>query len=236
MKCDIDGAEVRYEQARQRHQAYLAKHGPAPAPSPIRLLADDLAGLMPAEYLGAVIPAALAPALRSVITTGASLCLLGPPGTGKTRVLYACLAKAMLKAAGNGPVGPDQCADGWGISNRTEREWTRNALERAAQQIRFRIISESTDIRAHRHDRDWLAAQCAFPGCLGVDDVGCLPSDAWTQEAVYELSSQRRLHARATIWTSNLGQTEFRALFGPAIASRLLTGQIFELTGRDKRQ
>ncbi len=178
--------------------------------------ADDLWHGVPKGFQGAELPSGLA----AVLVTGPlSVALIGPPGTGKTRSLWAMVHRARLAKMGRliGGKRADPIAH------------TINAHERV------RIITEAGDIRAHRYDREWLNQQCEWPHWLAVDDVGCIEPSEWVREAIYHLANERRAHNRRTIWTSNLSPDGIRSTFGAAIASRILGGLVLEVDGKDRR-
>lgn len=197
--------------------------------------ADDLWTGIPAEFKGAE----LSPALMDVLRTKplpASLALVGPPGTGKTRSLWALLHRMRAQAMKE-LIGTELFRDTVSVgeySHRSER--VTEAIERQCDAADLvGIITEVGDVRAHRYDRPILETWIKYEYFLAVDDIGAIEPNEWVREALYHLANERRSAGRFTIWTSNLSPTKIRDTFGAAIASRILGGAVVEVDGADRR-
>ena len=204
------------------------------------LTADDLDGLyddLPVEYRDAE----LSDDMRAILSEwNPVVALVGPPGTGKTRICWAALRVARLKQA-NRILGIEGKAQmnyvGHGYESRDA--WVTRMLRKVAQGDRVRIISEVADIRRHRHDRDWLDDISKWGTnrhLLCVDDIGFTgKADDWVMEAIYHLANVRRANALPTLYTSNLSPDDMRNVFGAAISSRILGGVMIPVSGVDRR-
>ena len=183
-----------------------------------------LAGIPP-EYHGAT----LMPGLQAVLKGKPSAAYLhGAPGTGKTHQAWAMVLHWRRRIFADHYRRADQWESGRECLDRMERD--RDALPR-----RVLIITESADLRRHRHDREWLDGVAKHAGWLVVDDIGFTAPDTWVIEAVYHLANERRAWKRPTLWTSNLTPAELATTFSPAIASRLSGDQIVTMGGHDRR-
>lgn len=203
------------------------------APPPRLWTEADLWAGIPEEFHGAELSDGLKEVLKR---KPPSVTILGPPGTGKTRSLWAMTNHARKSLMGDligHPVKRHYMPDG-----QYERRLCsyHNAIEqKIAENERVEITDEAGGIRAHRYDRDWLDDLISFPYFLCVDDIGCLEPNEWVKEVIYHLSNERRARKRTTIWTSNLTSQQFRDTFGGAIASRILGGEVIEVSGQDWR-
>lgn len=165
-----------------------------------------------------------------------SFALVGPPGTGKTRSLWAML-HAMRKHRMVQWMGMEierrQLSDG---EYATKRETYAQAIERVTDaQTPMAIITEVGHLRAKRYDRAFLDACTSSDDWLAIDDIGAIEPNEWIREALYHLANERRANNRTTIWTSNLTPQKIRDTFGAAIASRILGGAVIEVDGKDRR-
>ena len=204
------------------------------------LTADDLEALyddLPVEYRDAE----LSDDMRAILSEwNPVVALVGPPGTGKTRICWAALRVARLKQA-NRILGIEDKAQmnyvGHGYESRDA--WVTRMLRKVARGDRVRIISEVADIRRHRHDRDWLDDISKWGTnrhLLCVDDIGFTgKADDWVMEAIYHLANVRRANALPTLYTSNLSPDDMRNVFGAAISSRILGGVMIPVGGADRR-
>ena len=78
-----------------------------------------------------------------------------------------------------------------------------------------------------------ILEQVAETSLVIFDDVGLrAPSEA-AYDAIYELVSSRK--GKPTIFTSNLSPEAIQKLYDARIASRMVSGTIIEMTGRDQR-
>ena len=214
-----------------------------------RLTDEDLPRLdddVPEEYRKAT----LSPAARAKLNEWhPSVSLVGPPGTGKTRLCWAALRanrrRTFDRCAFVQPAPARRLEDRWDGSwnvpqYETREVWLGEAMRRIRLDDRVRIVSEAGDIRPHRHDRAWLEDLANWGTArhlLCVDDIGFTrKADDWVVEAVYHLANVRRAKQLPTLWTSNLEADALREVFGAAIASRILGGVLIPVEGRDRRQ
>jgi Cdc6-like AAA superfamily ATPase len=208
---------------------------PRPQPALYALNDADVENSLPPEYVGAEPKAGL---LTALLTTNTIL-IGGAPGTGKTRQLWGLARRWRFKAARNliqhGTYVPFELDHRrrWRVVDRDA--WAQKTMDEIVRRQPLTIISESSDIRANRFDRDWLAYVAGLPHALAVDDIGCIEPDQWVKEAIYEISTVRRRNNMLTIYTTNLNDNELAAAFGSAIASRLAGGEVFSLGGTDRR-
>ena len=209
-------------------------------PESFTLTADDLTDLyadIPAEYHNAE----LAEDMRNILKEwNPVVALVGPPGTGKTRICWATLRRARLSQATKILGIPDEAQtnyEGGGYENRAA--WVKRTLGKVIRNDRVKIISEVADIRRHRHDRDWLdeiAKWGTDRHLLCVDDIGFTgKADDWVMEAIYHLANVRRANALPTLYTTNLSPDDMRNVFGAAISSRILGGVMIPVDGVDRR-
>jgi hypothetical protein len=220
----IDNAAVRVSGAGER---------PRLVPRPWK--PEDLWTGIPEEFQGAELSAPLLAILKQT-PRPVSFALVGPPGTGKTRSLWAML-HSMRKAATKDWMGSEVKRSGIMDGEFTERRQTYNeAIEDGLASIdRLRIITEVGEIRASRYDRKALDDWATTERWLAVDDIGAIEPNEWVREALYHLANERRANSLTTVWTSNLTPQKIRDTFGGAIASRILGGAVIETSGADRR-
>lgn len=182
---------------------------------------------IPAEYRGAELP----PKLYGIIRDEpVSIALIGPPGTGKTYLLWSIVRH-------DRQIQVNRLMDFGEVVDESERpsSWLNRVVDRVCQDS-IKIISESRDIRRNRHDRDWLDGLARWHGLLCVDDIGFTgKADDWVVESIYHIANERRAHGRKTMWTTNLSADELRTTLGAAVASRILGGAVVPVTGQDRR-
>jgi hypothetical protein len=195
----------------------------------------DLWAGIPEEFQGAELTAGLLAQLKKT-PRPLSFALVGPPGTGKTRSLWA-MVHSMRKRFMADRMGTEirrgDIADG-------QYAYRRQSCEDAIRSTLalgdgLTIITEVGDIRAKRYDRAALDDWAACPGWLAVDDIGAIEPNEWVKEALYHLANERRAHGLTTVWTSNKTPSQLRDTFGGAIASRILGGAVIEVEGKDRR-
>ena len=198
-----------------------------------RWAAGDLWHGVPHEFRGAKLPDGIRTMLNRRPKT---LALVGPPGTGKTRILWA-MVHSMRSLSMRDLIGTElirqEVADGdYSARRQSYRESIEDELSRRDG---MEIITESADIRAKRFDRLALSGWAYDTRWLAVDDIGCVEPNEWVREALYFLANERRSAGLHTVWTSNLSIQQLRDTFGAAIASRILGGEVIEIGGDDRR-
>lgn len=197
------------------------------------IVEEDLWEGIPVEFHGATLSEG-ARQLLGQKPRPVSFAIVGPPGTGKTRLLWAIVCQIRRKRL---PVGTamEQWFRGNGDLDRVP-ETRRQARDRMLSAVEgARIITEVGEIRAKRYDRAALDEHIEFDGWLCIDDIGAIEPNEWVREALYHLANERRAHNRTTVWTSNLTPPQLRETFGGAIASRILGGAVIETDGADRR-
>jgi hypothetical protein len=202
-----------------------------------RLEAVDLELGVPPAYLGAE----LLPRVRDILrgawdpntgTGSSSVTLIGPPGTGKTRQAWAAFRANRRRRLGH-LLGSVAAWDR-NVEQVPERDsWVRSIVRHVDDQVR--IISESGDILRHRWDRKWLDHIASYPYWMVIDDIGFAQSGDWSIEAIYHIANERLSWQLPTLWTTNLTPAQLRQVYSPAIASRLLGGNVINLNGKDRR-
>ncbi len=195
----------------------------------------DLWAGIPEEFHSAELSQGLLAMLKKV-PRPASFALVGPPGTGKTRSLWA-MVHSMRKRFMADFIGTEilrqGVADGQYASRRESCDET--IARTLAMGDQLTIITEVGDIRAKRYDRAALDEWSGNPGWLAIDDIGAIEPNEWVREALYHLANERRANNLTTVWTSNLTPQKIRDTFGGAIASRILGGAVIETSGADRR-
>ena len=207
-----------------------------------RLTAADIEDTLPIEYRKAVAIDAVRQSVKAAIMSkdiGGSALISGPPGTGKTWQLYGLLRAQRMRNARSlietGERIRHELTSARKWKAEPEAAWAARRSRDVVAMDRLAIISESSDIRRARYDRDRLDAWCKDERILAIDDIGCVKPSEWVLEAVYEIATQRRKDGLTTIWTTNLQPDELRQTFGGAIASRLLGDAVVEIDGKDRR-
>ncbi|MGK5496717.1 ATP-binding protein [Streptomyces sp. URMC 125] len=154
---------------------------------------------------------------RRQITTGPSLLLLGPTGTGKTHQAYGAIRA--LTAAGLGV------------------RWQATTAADLYAEMRPRPGA----------DPETLLRRTMRVPLLVLDDLGAARTTEWTEELTYRLVNWRYSHRLPTLVTSNLApvrtrethrdQPVLRERIGDRVASRL-AGMCHQvaLTGPDRRR
>lgn len=183
--------------------------------------ADDLNDGIPIEYRGAKIMSDFQEALNNKST----ILLLGAPGTGKTRQLWAAMLAQRVK----------RCEDKLNKAAKSmdlpRGEWVRRQIGRD----RVTIISEAADLVPMRYEWSWMKDLTAIPDWLMIDDIGFIAPTEWMRAAVYIIANERRAHGRPTVWTTNLTPDQLGEAYSPAIVSRLAGGAVLDLQGDDRR-
>ncbi|KPI02921.1 IstB domain protein ATP-binding protein [Actinobacteria bacterium OK074] len=144
---------------------------------------------------------------RRQVTTGPSLLLLGPTGTGKTRQAYGAI-RSLLGA-------------GIGV------HW--NAVTAADLYAEMRPRPGL--------DPEWMLRHLLRTPLLVLDDLGAARMTEWTDELTYRLVNHRYNHELPTVMTSNLPVASLRSKLGDRIASRIAgMAEQITLDGPDRRR
>jgi DNA replication protein DnaC len=145
--------------------------------------------------------------MACAITSGPSVLLLGPTGTGKTYEAYGVIR------------GVAAC----GVRARWQ------AISAADFYARMRP--------RHGVDAETEFQAVAGAGLLAFDDLGVAKASEWTEEINYRLVNHRYEHALPTLFTSNIRPGELAAALGERVASRLteMTKRV-TLKGADRRR
>lgn len=220
-------------------------------------LRDHIATILdreiPSEYRKVKMPAA-AGAIQSLMDHPSHTLLLhGTPGTGKTLlawVIYRRLRTEELLAAYGAHDEPARTemicttthdrldyVDGQSVAipGTLHLEGIDQTFPALPENSSVKFITEPSDILRHRYDRAWLDQVTSFPGILLVDDVGCVPASDWVVEVLYAIANHRRAWGLPSVYSTNWTPNELAAKFSPAISSRLCGGEVFEVTGQDRR-
>ena len=218
---------------RDRIRRFGGERPSRPDPVVFRLVDDDLDHAIPPDFHGARLLPAVTEVLRS---RPVSLLIAGPNGVGKTRQAWAMVRAsrrsrlAALFSDGESIAHDWQHGQGW-ILPMKRAAWAAQRIGRDS----VWIVSETSDVRRHHFDHDWLDQQARFPSWLVVDDVGASQPTPWVTDALYVLANERRAWKRPTVWTTHHQPEALRDVLGPAIASRLLGGAVLSLDGKDRR-
>ncbi len=142
------------------------------------------------------------------LETGNLLLLQGPRGTGKTRLAVGGASKLIAHTGVTGSF--------WSELELVERLFDS-----------YKGLAEKPDLKS--------------PGVLIIDDVGRAPQDPHYFRMFFAMLEYRYSHRKTTLFTSNLGVQEVAASYSArqvdteAILSRLKTGTIVSVKGRDER-
>lgn len=150
---------------------------------------------------------ATARAFNPRITTGPSLMLFGPVGTGKTHQAYGAIRTIALA----------------GVALRWELITSADLFA----QMRPRDRSNPEDV----------FERYATTSLLVLDDLGAAKGSEWTEEVLYRLINHRYQHESPTVITTNLEPPLLREALGDRVASRLreMSHQV-SLKGNDRRR
>lgn len=141
------------------------------------------------------------------VSTGPSLVILGPVGTGKTHQAYGALRDLALSGV--------VCK--W-------RATTEAAL--------LRTMRPGGPIDAADHFEALIKA----PALL-LDDLGTEKRSEWNEATILDLIDTRYTQLRPTLITSNVRPRDFGDTFGPRITSRLVEmATMVTLVGDDRRR
>ena len=137
---------------------------------------------------------------------GGLITLTGPPGTGKTHMLYAVMKRLRHN---NRPyqllTAPEFCQNArmYAMADGQERYWTKHLREQQ--------------------------------GHILLDDLGAEKTTDFVLQELYMLISYRELWDKPLLITTNLSLDDIAKKLDDRIASRLAGGQVLEFTGTDKR-
>jgi DNA replication protein DnaC len=162
-----------------------------------------------AEWVRAVVAAAVDSSGRVVVsvTTGPSLLLLGPTGTGKTFQAFGALRALSLSGV----------ACSWSATTAADMY--------ARLRPRHRVDSEEEFER-------YLKARV-----LMIDDLGAAKASEFTEEVNYRLINYRYENEMPTLITSNVLPRELARAVGERVASRLTEmAHRVVLKGEDRRR
>ncbi len=167
---------------------------------------------VPEQYQGAEVPHTLIEAL----TGNKTALLMGKAGTGKTRAL-------------------------WAYSVRLEARQQEKRKQGVSMDRLMRydsLMVPAIEIDRRRYDWDYADTLAHFRGLLMLDDVGYCRGHAtdWQVAAMHHVLSVRLDERLCTLITTNLDLHDIAEHFTPAIASRMSSGAVVCLGGKDWRQ
>jgi DNA replication protein DnaC len=158
--------------------------------------------------------AATARAFNPRVSTGRSLLVLGPVGTGKTHQAYGAIRQIVHTGVAVSWLATT-AADMYAEARLRPRDWGRNEDAHGITPV-------------NRYMRIPL---------LLLDDLGAAKASEWTEEITYRVINYRYEQELPTIVTSNLGVPELRDGLGERVASRLREMAIrVPLKGDDRRR
>lgn len=141
------------------------------------------------------------------ISTGPSLLLLGPTGTGKTFQAYGAICGFAVCGV--------MC------------QWQAISAADLYAQMRPR----------HHVDSEAEFEKFSRVGLLVLDDLGVAKGSEWVEEINYRLVNHRYEHGMPTLITSNVPPRDLAAVLGERVASRLTEmAQRATLKGADRRR
>lgn len=144
---------------------------------------------------------------RAQDTTGPSLLITGPTGTGKTHAMFATLRRY------------------------TEGNGRRDIRAVTAADLFARLRPQPG-----QNSEEMFAGYANAP-LLAIDDLGAAKSSEWTDEINYRLFNHRYNAALPTIVTTNLPPRDLGAAIGERVASRLAEmAETLVLKGNDRRR
>jgi DNA replication protein DnaC len=140
------------------------------------------------------------------LSTGPSLLLVGPTGTGKTHQAYGALRALSLSGL--------MCS--WQFTTAADMYARLRPRPKADPEEEFRSIANAR--------------------LLVIDDLGAAKGTEWTEEINYRLINHRYEHEMPTLITSNAASADLRTMLGDRVASRLreMTTKV-ALKGEDRR-
>lgn len=165
----------------------------------------------PKDYLQASVSDSIRKRMQG--TKWGSLLLIGPPGTGKTHIIWA-LSQRLHKR---------------------DRDWEEETGDRKDLPSSY-IVNECAAICRNRYDWGAMGELADYAGVLCVDDLGFMQPSDWEKKAVYFLANERYEKDLKTIWTTNLTMERLTEWYGGAIASRISGGVVIPTGGEDRRQ
>jgi DNA replication protein DnaC len=141
------------------------------------------------------------------LTTGRSLLILGPTGTGKTFQAYGAVRALSLSGL--------MCS--WQFSTAADIYARLRPRPRVDSEEEFRSIANTR--------------------LLVIDDLGAAKSTEWTEEVDYRLINHRYERELPTLITSNVKPADLKPILGDRVTSRLveMTTRVV-LKGDDRRR
>lgn len=136
--------------------------------------------------------------------------VIGPCGTGKTRL--ACAMAVALR----------------------EKEITTKIVYSSDLFLSLRQ-SFNTKIGTNQLSEFQIIEAMTTPPILICDDIGVQKQTEYVIEAWYNIIDARYRNCKPTAFTSNLSLKEISAFMSDRVASRLMSGTVVTLTGKDRR-
>jgi DNA replication protein DnaC len=206
-----------------RAREILAQHGvdindlgDAPPPDIAAILTENatavLDAFVPEEFVDARIEQPEVGDWVNEFLAGKSmppLLMLGSLGTGKSSHGYAALRQCLLGRA------------------RQRRTLSWHMTSYAKFNAAMRPAPDDGHLTAYLH-----AEQVEL---LILDDIGAGISTDWTADTLYRLIDERWARHRATIVTTNFTPEQLEQKIDPRVVSRLASGRVVRLKGRDRR-
>lgn len=199
-----------------QHGVDIDQLGNAPPPDVAAILIENaaaaLAAFIPEEFVDARIEH---PAVENWVEQFLAgkdvppLLMLGGLGTGKSSHGYAALR---------------ECLHGRARQRRT-LSWHMTSY--AKFNAAMRPAPDDSHLAAYSH--------CERVELLVLDDVGAGISTDWTADTLYRLVDERWARHRATIVTTNFTPEQLEQKIDPRVVSRLASGRVVPLKGRDRR-
>jgi DNA replication protein DnaC len=198
------------------HGVDINQLGDAPPPDVAAILAENAAAsfdaVVPDEFVESRIEdPAVADWVRQFLAGSPvpPLLMLGGLGTGKTSHAWAAVR---------------ECLNGRARQRRT-LSW--QVTSYAKFNAAMRPTADDGHLTAYQHaERVEL---------LALDDLGAGISTDWTADTLYRLVDERWARHRATIVTTNFTPDQLEQKLDPRVVSRLASGRVVRLKGRDRR-
>lgn len=199
-----------------QHGVDINDLGDAPPPDVAAILAENaaaaLSAFVPGEFAGARIEDTEVAAWVSRFLADEAvppLLMLGGLGTGKSSHCYAAVRTCLFGRA----------------AQRRTLSWHMTSY--AKFNAAMRPAPDDAHLAAYRH-----AEQVEL---LVLDDLGAGISTDWTADTLYRVVDERWARHRATIVSTNFTPEQLQQRIDPRVVSRLASGQVARLKGRDRR-